>query len=125
MRQEARSNRRKGLLFGGVVIVALAVAAVWMFRSSASGEAGAAGRLKPAALCSACGYYVEGSALKLEGGDGARAPLYGPGYKCPKCGKDTLYLNPFTCPKCKTRFLLGQAGTGKAASKCPKCGWTP
>lgn len=125
MRQEARSKGRKGLLFGGVLIVALAVAAVWMFRSSASGEAGTAGRLKPAALCSACGYYVEGSALELEGDGGARAPIYGPGYKCPKCGKKTLYVNPFICGKCKTPFLLGKDDTGKAVAKCPKCGWTP
>ncbi len=125
MRQEAQGDRRKRFLLGGAIIVVLAVAAVWIIWSSASGEAGTAGGLKPAALCAACGYYVEGSALKLEGGEGARAPLYGPGYKCPKCGKDALYPNPFTCPKCKTHFLLGQAGTGKEAGKCPKCGWTP
>ncbi|MGQ9650950.1 MAG: hypothetical protein ACUVXJ_12640 [Phycisphaerae bacterium] len=121
----AQGRRRKGLWFGGAIIAVLAAAAVWIIWSSASEEAGAAGSLKPAALCAACGYYVEGSALQLVGDGGARAPVYGPGYECPKCGKKTLYVNPFICGKCKTPFLLSEDAAGKVVAKCPECGWTP
>jgi hypothetical protein len=122
MREHASGDRRNGFLFGGLAVLGVA-ALSWTVWAFALGGGGTTGDLKPAALCSACGYFAEGPQLKLEG-SGARAPVYGPGYKCPKCGKETLYVNPFICQKCKTPFLLVQSGAGKAVAKCPRCGWT-
>jgi hypothetical protein len=121
--KDTSDDRRKRLVMGG--LVALVEAALGgMVWSLAWGDDGGSGTIKPAAMCSACGYYAEGSALKLEGGGGSRAPVFGPGYKCPRCGKNTLYINPFTCEKCKTHFLLSKSRDGKVVAMCPKCGWT-
>lgn len=79
------------------------------------------GSLVPKLLCSGCGLLADVSQVKLEG-DAARAPAMGPGYKCPKCQKRSLYPNPYICSKCKTPFLLGKDKSGEFSSKCPKCG---
>jgi hypothetical protein len=123
MREDALGGRRKPFLIGGLAVLAVG-AFGWMTWSSLAAKGGTPGSLKPAAMCSACGFHAEGSTLKLEGTGAARAPIYGPGYKCPKCGKQTLYVNPLLCQKCKAPFLFGQSGAGKTATRCPKCGGT-
>ncbi len=52
----------------------------------------------------------------------ARTPAIGPGYKCPKCGQDTLYTEPMKCDACGTLFLGVTDASGASVRKCPKCG---
>ncbi len=76
-------------------------------------------------LCGKCGYSGECSLAKLvppAGGQAARSPVYGPGYKCPKCGQETLYTRPMKCSGCGTLYLSSKDASGAIVSKCPKCG---
>jgi DNA-directed RNA polymerase subunit M/transcription elongation factor TFIIS len=52
----------------------------------------------------------------------ARMPSVGPGYKCPKCGQNTLYTDPMKCNNCGTLFLPRQDASGAFVQSCPKCG---
>ena len=123
MAEENLDNRWKQVLLGVVATLGV-VALLVMLWPSVSG--GTPGGPKLSALCSNCGYFAEGASLKLEsnGVRAAMAPSWGPGFKCPKCGQSTFYAKPFTCQKCKTRFLLSLSAAGVAIGKCPKCGWT-
>lgn len=77
-------------------------------------------------LCASCNHTADVEVSELTppagGGKAARMPFGGPGYKCPKCGKETLYANPLVCPKCQTLFLMTKGASGAPESKCPKCG---
>lgn len=111
-----------------VAVIALAGAAwtLWGYFGS-SGATGVAGRIEVKVLCDNCKYTADAEVSELTppaGGQVARAPLFGPGYKCPKCGKETLYPNPYVCPKCQTLFLTSKGAAGAPERKCPKCGQT-
>jgi len=125
------SEKMYKTLLGVLGIAAIAVMG-WALWSSLSGGDNPSGEkdVEITVLCSTCGYLDKMTVSQLApympsgGRRPAIAPMYGPGYKCPKCGKQTLYPNPIKCPKCGTYFLLRPDASGAAIVKCPKCGWT-
>lgn len=111
-----------------VAVIALAGAAwtLWGYFASA-GASGVDGRIELTVLCGneKCNYTAVADVNELTppaSGKAGRTPFNGPGYKCPKCGKETLYVSPFECPKCKTLFLMSKGASGAPEAKCPKCG---
>ena len=103
----------------GVVCVA---GFVWKIRQPAAAADETAGTsLVPKVLCSSCGFLGEADQVKLAG-EAARAPALGPGFKCPQCGKNTLYPNPYICRKCGKPFLMSKNASEELTSKCPQCG---
>jgi len=68
---------------------------------------------------------VERKKLAFDASAGKRpaaSPLAGPGYKCPKCGQNTLYTDPMKCPGCGTFYLSHRDASGQVVNSCPKCG---
>lgn len=124
------SAQNQKIVVGGLAGVAVLVMA-WVLWSQLGGEGRLSGSdtVKEAVLCGdpKCGFSGEMAYAELKTSAGiaqaARAPVYGPGYKCTKCGKDTLYTNPTACAKCNTRFLTSRDASGYILDKCPKCGW--
>jgi hypothetical protein len=109
-----------------VAVIALAGAAwmTWGYLGSA-GASGVEGRIEVKVFCDKCKYTADAEVSELTpptGGKAARAPIYGPGYKCPKCKQETLYVNPTVCTKCQTLFLKSKGASGASEYKCPKCG---
>lgn len=82
---------------------------------------------KLSAMCSdaKCGFMEELSTSKLvepSSGSAAGSPAVGPGYKCPKCGKETLYTTVVKCGQCQTAYLPTRDEGGRTVRRCPKCG---
>ncbi len=107
------------ILLGLGLAAICAVAVAWALRPSEPGAG--EGTLVPKVLCSSCEFFGDVTQVRLEG-TAARVPVLGPGYKCPKCQKDTLYPNPYICKNCGKPFLAAAEGSGELSSKCPKCG---
>ena len=112
-----------------LAVIALGAVGVlgWVIWSSGSGGGSGEDDFGQEVLCSECKYFGEMTMSDLAplapggGGRAAMAPAYGAGYKCPKCGKQTLYTNPIKCPKCGTRFLVTSGPGGVPLDTCPKC----
>jgi hypothetical protein len=114
----------------GAAALLVAVVIGWLlwyqFKGGSSAEARAP--QKTPVLCAAekCGYSgeLELKSLTFAAGAGqqaARAPVYGPGYKCPKCGQNTLYTDPMKCSTCGTLYLPRLDASGAIVQRCPKC----
>lgn len=119
----SNSGGGRGLLIGGAIAVVCMAGTAWFLWPSPGDtrpEPGV-GALVPKVLCSSCGFCADAKSVELVG-DAAVAPALGPGYKCPKCNKPTLYTNPYVCKKCATPFLGQPDGAGNFVGKCPKCG---
>lgn len=124
----AQQNQK--LSWVGVAVLAVAVVGglLWyQFKGASSVEARAP--QKTTVLCAdeKCGFSgdLELKSLTFAAGAGqqaARAPIYGPGYKCPKCGRNTLYSDPLKCVGCGTLYLPRQDASGAIVQRCPKCG---
>ncbi|MBP7934747.1 MAG: hypothetical protein KA354_08890 [Phycisphaerae bacterium] len=112
----------RGLLIVGAVAAVCIGGMVWILRPSdeTKPEPGISAFVAKV-LCSSCGFFGDAKAVALDG-DSAAAPALGPGYKCPKCNKRTLYANPYLCKQCGTPFLGQPNGAGDFIGKCPKCG---
>jgi hypothetical protein len=117
------SGQQKALLAAAVVVIVAGVG--WSIAGAFRG--GATSKepdMSMPVLCSACGYHAPVMLAELKrNGQPALAPMFGPGYVCPSCGKTTLYANPTVCEKCKSLFLMSPGPSGAAVEKCPKCGW--
>jgi hypothetical protein len=121
------STKTQKIVLGAVAALAVVVMA-WVVWAQASGQeagGGKEGSHVPVLCANArCGHVGEASLPKLVppgGGSPARAPAWGPGYKCPKCGQETLYTEPKKCEKCGTLYLSTVDANGSIVSQCPKC----
>ncbi|HOW70561.1 MAG TPA: hypothetical protein PKY77_08175 [Phycisphaerae bacterium] len=117
-------TKRNAVIAVTVVAVAVAAWMTWGYLGRA-GASGVEGRIELKVFCDQCKYTADAELSELTppaGGKAARAPIFGPGYKCPKCGKETLYANPYVCTKCQTLFLMSKGASGAPERKCPKCG---
>ncbi len=123
------AGQTQKLLLGVAAVVAVVVLGwlVWS-RVSDGSDTDRAPRTVPV-LCAndKCGYSgeVEPKDLVFAAGASmqpARAPIWGPGYKCPKCGENTLYTGSIKCSGCGAPFLPSFDASGSVVRKCPKCG---
>lgn len=112
-----------------IVAVVAFGAAIWIFLTHRAPAGTGDTDIKQTALCADCGYFAETSLSALmqntprNGALPAMCPADGPGFKCPQCGKLTLYTNPIVCQKCGKKFLISRDARGEHVVKCPGCGW--
>jgi hypothetical protein len=118
------SQQTQTAVLGAVAVLALGLVGWGLWNQFGSSSTASEGPGDRKVLCARCGYFAETSlsSLKVKSGQRpARAPAYGPGYICPKCGQATLYLNPCICSACQTPFLVGGGDGQPMQAVCPKC----
>lgn len=122
------SSQNVAIGVGALVVLAIGLV-VWTF---AGGGGAADGKeATETVLCAnpKCGHSGELPASQLaapsSGKEPARMPADGPGYKCPKCGQDTLYPGAIKCDQCGTLYLMSRDAGGRRVARCPKCETSP
>jgi hypothetical protein len=126
------AQQSQKLTWGATAVLVAAIVGWLLWSQFKGGPAEVGAPEKATVLCAneKCGYSgeIEVKNLAFAAGAGqqpARAPIYGPGYKCPKCGQNTLYKDPQKCASCGTLYLPRQDASGAIIQRCPKCGKGP
>ena len=123
------TEQTRKVVLGAVVAVAVVAIGLVVWRQASDSSAADNRSNTVTVLCAneKCGYSGEAESKKLVFAGGAndqpaQAPAYGLGYKCPKCGKNSLYMEPMKCGSCGTLFLPRLDASGAMVQNCPKCG---
>jgi hypothetical protein len=121
------TDQAKKILFGAIAAVAIILMGLVIWHQGSGSSADGPAPQTVTALCAneKCGFSGEVEMRNLvfaARGRPAIVPSVGPGYKCPKCGQNTLYTQPVKCGGCGTLFLPRQNESGAIVQTCPKCG---
>ena len=120
---EQKTQRTVLGLLAAVAVLALGWA-VWRGFGGRADESPIPSRVTVLCANEKCQYFGEIETKKLvlpAGGHKrpARNPTLGPGYKCPKCGEDTLYPDPVKCSACGAFFFVGRDATARSCGSVP------